>query len=286
MRSHNNGGRAAAMTALALLSACAGRSDRPDGSQAGYRPVADLPVRIGPPYQVRGRTYVPADDRRYAVTGLASWYGPESGSRTANGERFRPDAIGGAHPTLPLPSYVEVTALRTGRTILVRINDRGPFAPARVIDLSRGAARALGMEQDGTIAVQVRRVFPGEADRAALRAGRTAAARPPMADRDRRALLAGIGSAPAVPSPDPAADHADGFHVQVATLSDRGRAERLAREIGGQVKPAGALFRVRIGPISADGTSAVLARVRAAGYRDARLVRGADATLNGMEPPR
>lgn len=277
------------MTALALLAGCAGAPDRPRGEQSGYRPVTDLPVKIGPPYTVRGRTYVPADERDYAAVGLASWYGPESGGQTANGERFRPDAIGAAHRTLPLPSYVEVTSLRSGRTILVRVNDRGPFAPARVIDLSRGAARALGVERDGTSPVRVRRVFPGEAERAALRAGRTAAPRPPMAESERRTLLAMIATAPAMPRSAASTPRAEGgglLYVQVATLSDPDRAERLARETGGRAMPAGALFRVRIGPISEGDASAVLARVRASGYQDARLVRAADTTLNGMEPPR
>src|SRR3546814_11639891 len=80
------------------------------GGGVEYRPVSDGPVRVGKPYSVRGVTYVPAADPGYDYLGYASWYGGESGNRTANGERFRPKAVTAAHVTLPLPSYVEVTA--------------------------------------------------------------------------------------------------------------------------------------------------------------------------------
>ena len=127
---------------------------------------------------MRGVTYTPAAAPTYDALGFAGWYGHESGDRTASGERFRVGAIAGAHTTLPLPSYVEVTSLETGRTILVRINDRGPFARGRIVDLSRGAADLLGIRAVGTAAVRVRRVDPPERDRARLRDGKAAAARP------------------------------------------------------------------------------------------------------------
>ena len=107
-----------AAAVLLALAACAG---------GNYRPVSDTPVRIGRPYAVHGQTFVPAADPTYDTLGYASWYGPESGSKTANGEHFRADWITAAHTTLPLPTYVEVTSLQTGRRIIVRINDRGPF---------------------------------------------------------------------------------------------------------------------------------------------------------------
>lgn len=153
---------------LTALSACGGR----------YAPVSDTPIRLGQAYSVRGTTYVPAADPTYDMLGYASWYGSESGKRTANGERFRARAITGAHTTLPLPSYVEVTSLTTGRTILLRVNDRGPFARGRIIDLSRGAATLLGIAAQGQAAVRVRVVEPPERDRQRLRAGKPAAARP------------------------------------------------------------------------------------------------------------
>lgn len=153
-----------ASAALVALAACSG------GGR--YRAVADSPVRIGNPYTIRGQTYVPRAEADYDVLGFASWYGSESGRRTANGERFRPKWATAAHTTLPLPSYVEVTAIDSGRSIVVRVNDRGPFARGRVIDLSRGAADALGMRAAGRAAVRVRLVDPPERDRARLRRGK------------------------------------------------------------------------------------------------------------------
>lgn len=158
----------------AILSACAGTH---------YRPVSDAPVKIGRPYVVRGITYTPTVDPTYDVLGYASWYGPESGGRSANGEKFRPRAVTGAHTTLPLPSYVEVTALDTGRTILVRVNDRGPFARGRIIDLSRGAAEQLGIRNAGRAAVRVRVMTPHERDRERLRDGKAARERPPVPEQ-------------------------------------------------------------------------------------------------------
>lgn len=145
---------------------------------ASYRPVTDSPLRIGPAYTVSGVTYVPANQPNYDAVGYASWYGSESGNRTARGEKFRPNGISAAHPTLPLPSYVEVTDLASGRTALVRVNDRGPFARSRIIDLSRGAARLLGVDRQGHVAVRVRRVDPPEKDRQRLRKGKPADDRP------------------------------------------------------------------------------------------------------------
>jgi len=163
-----------AVAALLALSACAG---------GNYRPVSDTPVRIGRPYSVRGQTFVPAADPTYDMLGYASWYGPESGGKTANGERFRPDWITAAHTTLPLPTYVEVTSLQTGRRIIVRINDRGPFIKGpRIIDLSRGAAAQLGVKAIGNAAVRVRAVEPAEKDRNRLRHGKPASDLPPVSE--------------------------------------------------------------------------------------------------------
>src|SRR3546814_122405 len=160
--------RPAGVAAMALLlSACAGGGD--------FRPVRDTPVRIGKPYTVRGATYVPAAAPAYDALGYASWYGSESGNQTANGEKFRPGWITAAHRTLPLPTYVEVTALDTGRRIIVRVNDRGPFAGGgRIIDLSKGAAEELGIRAKGIAPVRVRRVEPSEKDRNSLREGKPA----------------------------------------------------------------------------------------------------------------
>jgi rare lipoprotein A len=165
--------------AALLLSACGVVGGKREGGPApGPMPaptaelVSDTPVKVGDPYTVAGVTYTPADIPDYDDVGYASWYGEElAGKPTANGEIFNPDGISAAHRTLPLPSYVEVTALDTGRTILVRVNDRGPMVSGRVIDLSRGAAEQLGLTE-GHSAVRVRRTNPPQAERAQLRAGR------------------------------------------------------------------------------------------------------------------
>lgn len=165
--------------AALLLSGC-GSFDgkREGGPAAGPTPapasdmVSDTPVKVGDPYTIGGATYTPADIPDYDDVGYASWYGEElAGKPTANGEIFNPGGISAAHKTLPLPSYVEVTALDTGRTILVRVNDRGPMVGDRLIDLSRGAAEQLGIS-GGTAAVRVRRTNPPMAERVQLRAGR------------------------------------------------------------------------------------------------------------------
>lgn len=151
---------------------------------AGGRPVSDAQVRIGSPYSVKGQRYVPAADPSYDFLGYTSWYGSESGNRTANGEKFRPGWITAAHTSLPLPTYVEVTALDTGRTILVRINDRGPFAGrGRIIDLSRGAAEQLGLREQGHAGVRVRIANPSEDDRRRLREGKPARERPRVSEK-------------------------------------------------------------------------------------------------------
>jgi rare lipoprotein A len=172
--------------ALALLSSCGsfdGKSDRalknvPAAVEAPATGVADFPVKIGSPYQVGNITYTPSDVPAYDEVGYASWYGAElQGRNTANGEIFMPSAVTGAHKTLPMPSYVEVTSLDTGRTILVRVNDRGPFANDRLIDLSEAAAKQLGISEQGVAGVRVRKVNPPEQERAVLRTGQAAAAR-------------------------------------------------------------------------------------------------------------
>jgi rare lipoprotein A len=98
------------------------------------------------PYRVRGKTYYPMRSAvGYRETGIASWYGSESGNRTAMGTRFRPQGLTAAHKTLPLPSKVRVTNLRNGRSVEVIVNDRGPFKRGRLIDLSHGAAKRIGL---------------------------------------------------------------------------------------------------------------------------------------------
>ena len=113
--------------------------------------------QIGKPYQVGDLTYTPREDPGYDRVGNASWYGELfHGRRTANGEIYDMDRLSAAHPTLPLPVYARVTNLNNGRTIVVRINDRGPYARDRIIDLSRRSAELLGFRDNGTATVRVK----------------------------------------------------------------------------------------------------------------------------------
>jgi rare lipoprotein A len=237
--------------------------------------VPDVPVKIGPPYTVRGVTYVPAEDPDYDAVGYASWYGGEhAGMRTANGETYDPGRISAAHPTLPLPSYVEVTSLESGRTVLVRINDRGPFMPGRIIDLSRAAAGQLGLPGRGVVPVRVRSVQPPEADRLRLRRGEAAPERPVLSLAhlaDLRTRLVPLTAA--APSTVGQRPSGAGYVVQIAAFSERERAEALAARIGARAVAAGPLWRVRLGPYSTYDAAAQGMRTAAAGgFPEARIV--------------
>ncbi|MFZ0127415.1 MAG: septal ring lytic transglycosylase RlpA family protein, partial [Xanthobacteraceae bacterium] len=117
--------------------------------------------RVGEPYVIGGRVYVPDENPRYRAEGLASWYGDGfHGRLTANGEVFDLNGISAAHPTMPLPSYARVTNLSNGRSLIVRVNDRGPYAHNRVIDLSVRAAKLLDFYRRGTTTVRVEYVGP------------------------------------------------------------------------------------------------------------------------------
>jgi len=153
-----------AMAGLALvgLAACSTpRSVPAPVTLSEPSPVPDAPqkVKIGQPYQISGIWYYPKDDQNYDQTGIASWYGhPFHGQATANGETYDMDSLSAAHQTLPLPSYVRVTNLENGRSLVVKVNDRGPFVNGRIIDLSRRSARLLGFYDQGTAKVRVQRV--------------------------------------------------------------------------------------------------------------------------------
>ena len=112
--------------------------------------------RVGAPYTVAGRVYVPEENPHYQAEGLASWYGDDfHGRETANGEVFDLNGISAAHPTLPLPCYARVTNLSNGRSLIVRVNDRGPYHGDRIIDVSMKAAHLLGFHERGTAWVRV-----------------------------------------------------------------------------------------------------------------------------------
>jgi rare lipoprotein A len=121
-------------------------------SDSGNRGI----YKIGEPYQIQGVWYYPAEDYGYDETGIASWYGPDfHGKYTANGELYDMNDLTAAHRTLPMPSFVRVTNLDNGRSIVLRVNDRGPYARGRILDLSRRAAQLLGVEAVGTAKVRV-----------------------------------------------------------------------------------------------------------------------------------
>ena len=124
-------------------------------------------IKIGRPYAVAGNWYYPAPGAGYDEEGVASWYGPDfQGKSTANGETYNMNRLTAAHPTLPMPCYVSVTNIDNGRTIVVRINDRGPYKAGRIIDLSHRAAQLLAVTRSGTAHVRVRylRMAPLMAD--------------------------------------------------------------------------------------------------------------------------
>jgi rare lipoprotein A len=151
-------GSAAAPVAVDRYSAKTGSSSSPRlFAETDQIPKGGGHYKLGNPYKIANRWYVPAEEAGYDKVGLASWYGTDfHGRKTANGEVFDMYALTAAHPTLPLPSYAYVTSTKTGRTVLVRINDRGPYAHERVMDLSRRTAEALGIIAAGVSEVRVK----------------------------------------------------------------------------------------------------------------------------------
>ena len=276
------------LTAFALsvaLSAC-GMSGGNGGVQTTQGepvsllgPAADYPMVLGEPFTVDGELYTPADTLNYDAVGYA---GLDDG-----------EGVTAAHRTLPMPSYAEVTSLDTGKTILVRVERRGPMSGGNLVSLSAAAAAQLGAGEGAP--VRVRRVNPPEAERAELRAGRSA----PERMETPKALLqvlrrklpaAGAVSLAAIkpdhPSPQPAATAAvapaaqpaparaaeGAFVIQAGAFASRANADRAAKQLGGFISPSGRLFRVRTGPFATRGQAdAALAKVRAAGYTDARV---------------
>ncbi len=169
-----------AIAGVGLLASCAQAptskakfSEAQYGVKASPRMVASgQPVpkgggraMVGDPYRVAGKTYVPRDNPNYSAVGLASWYGPSfHGRRTANGEVFDMNDLTAAHPTMPLPSYARVTNLSNGRSVIVRVNDRGPFSRDRIIDVSATAAAMLDFQRAGVAKVRVDYVGPARMD--------------------------------------------------------------------------------------------------------------------------
>ena len=262
----------------------------PPGPGAAYEPPQNsTPLPEDPTVGAtgpRGSSQPGPGERRYDEVGYA-------GVRSVAGGGPRDEAIVAVHPTLPANSYVEVTSLDNGRTILVLVT--GTAGPGRMIDLSPGAARLLGYDRPGAIPVRIRAVMASPQDQVALRSGRSAEARadaPPVLLNGLRKRLP-MGTAPAVqPLPQPAATRprppapprvarpvpavrpaATGrYFVQVAALSSAGRAQSLAQSMGGFVKAGGGLYRVQLGPFASAGEAqAARGRAARAGYGDARI---------------
>ena len=289
------GGRAIAAPllglAVAALAGCLSTSPRPPVSSTAPPELALPPpmpdsagdavprveprARNGNPpfYEVFGkRYYVLSSSVGYWERGVASWYGPGFHKvRTSTGEVYDMYAMTAAHKTLPLPAYVRVTNLQNGRSVVVRVNDRGPFVGNRIIDLSYRAASRLGMLHNGTAMVEVRTVDPSAASETTGAAGNAAAAAPAPA-----------GAAPTAAAPAAAAPAPEGLFVQAGAFSDPANAQRLADKLRngsyGKVfvrddQIAGRrMYRVRIGPVPDVGTfDRVVAALERAGINDAHL---------------
>lgn len=253
----------AAATA-ALIAGCAGTPPRPVSPppKPVPQPPADIAVipdavprveprsaKGNPPfYTVLGKRYfVLPTAAGYVERGVASWYGPGfHAARTSNGEPYDMYAMTAAHKTLPLPAYVQVTHLGNGRSVILRVNDRGPFKDGRIIDLSYTAASKLGILKAGTAFVEVRALAPGAAATAA-----------PVAKASELFVQAG----------------AFGAEANASKLSGQLRTQGIANSFVRQDQFNGQpLYRVRVGPIpSVPEFDRVLARLKALGIADARL---------------
>jgi rare lipoprotein A len=228
-----------------------GPGEAPPG---GLDALPDAVPRIEPlnrfanrPYTVFGREYVPATSLRpYKERGIASWYGRKfHGEKTSTGETYDMYAMTAAHPTLPLPSYARVTSIATGKSVVVRVNDRGPFLHNRVIDLSFAAATKLGIAQKGSGEVEVEAIIPIEVATVAA-----AAPLPPVA-------AAPAGAPPESPASMPVASAEGGFVVQLGVFASNANAENFLARVAAPIAQVGVepkvrqvngLFRVFVGP--------------------------------------
>lgn len=206
------------------------------------------------PYTVLGRDYLPATVLRpYRESGVASWYGRKfHGQKTSTGEVYDMFAMTAAHPTLPLPSYARVTSASNGRSVVVRINDRGPFLHGRVIDLSYAAAARLDIAQRGSGEVVVESILPAAAE--------TSVAKPLPGIADA-APMAGASASPPVAADAPAPGSASsGFVVQLGAFANFANAQVFLAHVQNQtaqaqveprVRQSQGLWRVYVGPFAA-----------------------------------
>ncbi|GKW49268.1 septal ring lytic transglycosylase RlpA family protein [Halomonas sp. NCCP-2165] len=244
--------------------------------------VPDAVPRIEPrsrggnrsPYQVWGQSYRVLDDARgYRGAGIASWYGEKfHGYATANGEIYDMYKMSAAHRSLPLPTYARVTNQANGRSVIVRVNDRGPFHEDREIDLSYAAAARLGILDAGTGRVVVEAIDP---EAWLAENGRSAAPRPASAERGQAPA-----AAPQAASPEPVVAAGDPVFLQVAALGSAGNAQalkaRLEAELGQPVRVTSqaGIHRVQVGPLADAGRLAPLRdALRRAGFAQTLIIR-------------
>ena len=230
--------------------------------------IADAVPRIEPlhrganrTYTVFGKTYVPnVSNQPFRQQGVASWYGRKfHGQKTSMGETYDMYAMTAAHPTLPLPCYVRVTNPANGKSVVVRVNDRGPFLSDRVIDLSYTAAAKLDYAQRGSAMVLIERIFPGRF------ADTTAAFMPPPAAVTSTPIAQAVVSSPVIPE-------ATGLYLQLGAFSGKENAEifrqRMSHELDWNREPIKLshkdhLYRVRMGPYKTrEEADAIAAQVR------------------------
>jgi len=249
--------------------------------------------KIGNPYEVKGVRYRPRVQPNYAETGVASWYGkPFHGRRTANGETYDMNELTAAHKTLPMPTMVRVTNLENGRSMVLRVNDRGPFVNGRIIDVSRRSAQLLGFYRPGTAKVKVEVVSAGggfiadagetsDAERAAVAAaprGEVAVESLPPPE--------GVTQAPATAASTPASVRKrpvepTEMYIQAGAFVEQGNAVRLQSRLAdlGNVGVSSVVvdgvrfFRVRIGPLETlEAADLRLAQMIDNGFTAARIV--------------
>ena len=252
---------------------------------AAPEPVRRPPPRlgtptVGKPYKIAGIWYHPKAEPYYDRTGIASWYGRKfHGGQTANGERFNMNALTAAHTTLPLPSLVRVTNLHNGRSIVLRVNDRGPFARGRIIDVSRRAADLLGFRKRGVARVRVQVVGRDGRPRGRPPSRRVVGKQPPPRAAPTREVE--VSRLPPPATVEKRAVRPTQLYVQAGAFIAFGNAARAADAI----ENAGAvviskietdgrvLYRVRIGPLATiEDADGVLRRVLASGNDDARII--------------
>ena len=247
--------------------------------------------KVGLPYKIKGRWYYPEEDFAYVEEGIASWYGEAFHNKTtANGAIFNMNALTAAHRTLPMPSIVRVTNLENGRTLVVKVNDRGPFARDRIIDMSKRSATVLGFLKQGVTRVRVE-ILPEESRQFALIAGRkpftsSDLKRSPAKAKAPQAAPQSVNVAQPQPEPAPepakTPNSADLLYIQVGAFSLQANARKIGDAIAKQGIPViiapleqngKTLFRVRAGPaLTTQQAEALLVKIQSLGYDAAQII--------------